>query len=184
MKFVEPIRDKAWLEEFTRYFENRSTRDYALFMTGLHTGLRISDILDLRVRDVEGTHLMIEEQKTGKYKRIIITPALRKILNEYCEDKRRTEYLFPSRIKTRTGKAKPIDRTTAYKILKGAAKAIGYTEPIGTHSLRKTFGYTFYQKYKDIGALQKLFNHDKPTTTLFYIGAGQDDLDDKMTHLY
>lgn len=109
-------------------------------MTGLHTGLRISDILDLRVRDVEGTHLMIEEQKTGKYKRIIITPVLRKILK------------FQSRIKTRTGKDKLIDRTTSYIILKDAAKAIGYTEPIGTHSLRKTFGYTFYEKYKDIGA--------------------------------
>ncbi len=184
MKYVEPIREKVWLEEFTRYFENQNQRDYVMFMTGIHTGLRISDILTLRVKDVEGTHLMIQEKKTGKYKRIIITPVLKRIFKDYCEDKKRTDYLFVSRHKTKTGKSKPIDRTTAYKILRKAAHDLGYTEPFGTHSLRKTFGYTFYQKYKDVGALQKLFNHDSQTTTLFYIGAAQDDLDEKMAHLY
>ncbi|MEC1744133.1 site-specific integrase [Schinkia azotoformans] len=181
---MEPIRDKVWLDEFTRYFEEQNQRDYVLFMTGIHTGLRISDILKLRVRDIEGTHLMIEEQKTGKYKRILITPQLRRIFDEYCLDKKRTDLLFPSRKRSRTGKAKAIDRTTAYKILRKAANDLEYTEPFGTHSLRKTFGYRFYQKYKDVGALQKLFNHDSQTTTLYYIGAAQDDLDDKMAHLY
>jgi integrase len=184
MKYVEPIRNKKWLDEFTGYFKNHSQRDYVLFMTGIHTGLRISDILLLRVRDVEGTHLMIEEQKTGKYKRILITPTLRKVYKEYCENMKRTDYLFKSRHKTKSGKQKPIDRTTAYKILKHAADELGYDEPFGTHSLRKTFGYTFYQKYRDVGSLQKLFNHDSQTTTLYYIGVAQDDLDEKMAHLY
>lgn len=184
MKYVEPIREKAWLEEFARYFENKSTRDYVLFLTGIHTGLRISDILQLRVRDVEGTHLMIEEKKTGKYKRILISPTLKNIYRDYCSDKKRTDFLFPSRQRTKTGKVKPIDRTTAYKILRDAADNLNYKEPFGTHSLRKTFGYTFYQKYKDIGSLQKLFNHDSQTTTLYYIGVAQDDLDEKMAHLY
>lgn len=184
MKYVEPIRDKKILNEFIEYFEQRSQRDYLLFMIGIHTGLRISDILKLRVRDVEGTHIMIEEQKTGKYKRILITPKLRKIIDDYIADKQRTDFLFESRNKTKKGKPKPIDRTTAYKILKKAAEHLDYNEPFGTHSLRKTFGYTFYQKYKDVGALQKLFNHDSQTTTLYYIGAAQDDLDNKMAHLY
>lgn len=184
MKYVEPIREKEWIEEFAQYFESRNQRDFVLFMTGIHTGLRISDILPLRKRDIEGTHLMIEEKKTGKYKRIFIVPKLRKILNEYCVNMKRSDLLFPSRVRSRTGKIKPIDRTTAYKILRDAAVALDYNEPFGTHSLRKTFGYTFYQKYKDVGALQKLFNHDSQSTTLFYIGAAQDDLDEKMAHLY
>jgi len=159
-------------------------RDYVMFMTGIHTGLRISDILPLRVRDVEGTHIRIEEQKTGKYKRIFISPILSKIFKEYTQGMKKRDLLFKSKRKTRTGKPKPIDRTTAYKMLRDAAIAIDFGESFGTHSLRKTFGYNFYQKYKDIGSLQKYFNHDKQSTTLYYIGVGQDDLDEKVAHLY
>lgn len=184
MKYVEPIRNKKVLQEFIRYFEQHSQRDYVMFMSGLHLGLRISDILPLRVRDIEGPYLMIEEQKTGKYKRILITPQLRKIYDDYTVDMKRTDLLFPSRKHNKNGKPKPIDRTTAYKILKKAADELDYYEPFGTHSLRKTFGYTFYQKYKDVAALQELFNHDDQAITLRYIGASQNDLDNKMAHLY
>jgi len=52
--------------------------------------------------------------------------------------------------------------------------------PIGTHTLRKTFGYHFYQKYKDIALLQELFNHSAPSVTLRYIGINQDMIDVAM----
>ena len=53
-------------------------------------------------------------------------------------------------------------------------------DSIGTHTLRKTFGYHFYQKYKDIALLQELFNHSAPSVTLRYIGINQDMIDDAM----
>jgi len=46
----------------------------------------------------------------------------------------------------------------AYIILKSAARQIGLRE-FGCHSTRKTFGYYFYQKYKDVAMLQRIFNH-------------------------
>lgn len=186
MKYVEPIRDKKMLNEFIQYFkESGNKRNYVMFMVGIYLGLRISDILSLRKRDLMGDYLMIEEQKTGNYKRAIIEPKLRAILDDYMEDMNRNDYLFISRNRIKkTGKPKPIDRTTAYKILKDAAKALDYDIPMGTHSLRKTFGYTFYKKYKDVAALQEYFGHDEQNTTLRYIGATQHDLDNKMTDLY
>ncbi|RND00258.1 site-specific integrase [Lysinibacillus halotolerans] len=184
MRYVEPIREKDWLEEFLNYFKENSMRDYVMFMVGIHTGLRISDILPLKKRDVLGTHIMIFEKKTGKQKRFIIPSPLRKVLDEYIKDLRNTDYLFESQKKTNTGKPKPIDRTRAYRIIQEAAEAIGYPEPIGTHSMRKTFGYTFYSKYKEVASLMKIFNHSKETTTLFYIGVGQDTLDEKIAGLY
>ncbi|SKC04755.1 Phage integrase family protein [Lysinibacillus sp. AC-3] len=51
---------------------------------------------------------------------------------------------------------------------------------MGTHTLRKTFGYHFYLKSKDIVALQALFNHSSPETTLRYVGINQDVLDKAM----
>ena len=65
------------------------------------------------------------------------------------------EYLFtPVNGKSR----KPISREMAWIILNKAARELGIKE-IGTHTLRKTFGYHFYQKTKDVALLQYLFNH-------------------------
>lgn len=184
MRYVEPIREKDWLEEFLNYFKENNMRDYVMFMVGIQTGLRISDILTLKKKDVLGTHIMLFEKKTGKQKRFIIPRPLRKVLDEYVKNLRNTDYLFKSQKLTASGKQKPIDRTRAYRILQEAAKAIGYPEPIGTHSMRKTFGFNFYSKYKEVASLMKIFNHTKETTTLFYIGVGQDDLDEKIAGLY
>lgn len=184
MKYVEPIREKDWLNEFLDYFKSNNTRDYVMFTVGIHTGLRISDILPLKKKDILGTHIMLLEKKTGKQKRFIIPLPLKRVLDEYTKNLKNTDYLFKSQKKTVTGKQKPIDRTRAYRILQIAAVAIGYPEPIGTHSMRKTFGYNFYEKYKEVASLMKIFNHTKETTTLFYIGVGQDDLDEKIAGLY
>ena len=56
----------------------------------------------------------------------------------------------------------------------------GITARIGTHTLRKTFGYHFYQEYKDIGLLQYLFNHSSQRVTLLYIGITQELIDSKL----
>lgn len=184
MRYVEPIREKEWLQEFLDYFKQKNTRNYVMFMVGIHTGLRISDILPLKKKDVLKTHITLIEKKTGKPKRFIISPLLRKTLYEYTKGLKNQEYLFKSQKKSITGKPKPIDRVRAYQILLEAAEAIGYTETIGTHSMRKTFGYNYHKKYKEVAPLMKIFNHSSETTTLYYIGAGQDVLDEKMANLY
>ncbi|WP_072169790.1 tyrosine-type recombinase/integrase [Propionispora sp. 2/2-37] len=69
------------------------------------------------------------------------------------------------------------------KIINNAARSIGITEKIGTHTLRKTFGYHAYQSGVSIGVIQKLFNHSAPSITLRYIGITQDDLDNVYLNL-
>ena len=69
-------------------------------------------------------------------------------------------------------------RQRAYWILNEAARSIGIKEKIGTHTLRKTFGYHAYKNGYDIEIIQKLFNHSSPSITLRYIGITQDNLDD------
>ncbi|WP_082446722.1 tyrosine-type recombinase/integrase [Cytobacillus solani] len=53
-------------------------------------------------------------------------------------------------------------------------------EEIGTHTLRKTFGYYFYKQYKDVAALQEIFNHSSPAVAVRYIGITQDIIDEKV----
>jgi len=67
----------------------------------------------------------------------------------------------------------------AYRILNHSAKSIGLNE-IGTHSMRKSFGYHYYKKTKDIALLMELFNHSSQTVTLRYIGISQDVLNNSI----
>ncbi len=67
-------------------------------------------------------------------------------------------------------------RVQVYKILNKVAAKYGLTN-IGTHTLRKTFGYWHYQQFKDVALLQKIFGHSDPGVTLRYIGIIQDTMD-------
>ena len=172
MNFVEPIRDKDMVEKIANYLKGECERDYIMFMTGLYTGLRISDILKLKVGDVTNKdNINIREQKTKKQKIIKIHPILKKLYKPFCFDKSYDEYLISSN----QNEYKPISRVWAYKILKSAAKAYGI-ENIGTHTMRKTFGYHFYLENKDVVTLQKIFNHSAPIITLRYIGIEQESI--------
>ncbi|MEK4024464.1 site-specific integrase [Sporosarcina sp. FSL W7-1283] len=179
MKVVQPIRDFEKVEEIMRILKGRSERNYILLMVGLYTALRISDILRIRVEDIQKDYLNIREKKTSKFRRVYLNPDLRKALRSYTADKQPHEFL----IKSREGGNKPISRAMAYQVLKNVAEEVGL-DSIGTHSLRKTFGYWVYKDTKDVAALQKLFNHSNPEETLRYIGIEQDSVDSLIRNVY
>ncbi len=173
MNTVEPIRDMDLVLDVADFLKSRNQRDYVLFMFGIYTGLRISDILKLRVRDVRGKdHVYIRENKTGKEKRFPINAELKPIVDGFIRDKRDYEYLF----KSPNYPNKPISRQQAYNILTAAGKAFG-VNGIGTHTLRKTFGYHMYQQTHDAVTLQDILNHSHISETLRYIGINQDNKD-------
>ncbi|MDF2650010.1 MAG: site-specific integrase [Paenibacillus sp.] len=176
MEFVQPIRSVKKLEDMKAVLRSRSERDWFLMVMGINVGLRISDLLPLLVRDVRNkSHIVIREKKTGKKKRFPINAELREIINAYIKGKGDDEPLFPSR---KTGRN--IDRVQAYRILNRAAAEVGLAE-IGTHTLRKTFGYHFYKRYKDVALLQQIFNHSAPSITMRYIGINQDIIDQAIS---
>lgn len=178
MNYVQPIRDRELLEAVKEVLKEDSYRNYMLFVLGINTGLRISDILALKKKDVYGKEqLVILEKKTNKRKFLQITPTLQKEIRKYCRSMSFAddEYLFPSR----EGENQPLTRSMAYKILRGATEPLGI-QHVGTHTLRKTFGYHFYLKTKNVAILQKIFNHSSPEITLIYIGIDQDTMDDAM----
>ena len=172
MSTVEPIRNKKDIQKVEKVLNKQSKRNLLLFVIGTNCGLRISDILKLNVSDVRNkTHIQLTEKKTGKYKKFPINAKLRPIINEFIEGRNNEEPLFLSYRKHR------LDRITAYNIIKQACKQADIQEIIGTHSMRKTFGYHHYKQYKDVAMLQKIFNHSSPQITLRYIGIEQDEID-------
>lgn len=173
MKFVQPIRDLEKINEIKNKLRAKSDRNLIMFVLGIYTGLRISDILKLKVSDVKDQeYIRLTEKKTGKDKLIYINSQLKKELKTYIQEKNNEEYL----LKSREGSNKPISRTMAYIILREIAKECGLKN-IGSHSLRKSFGYHTYERTKDVASLMIIFNHTDQATTLRYIGKDQDSID-------
>ncbi|WP_348651612.1 tyrosine-type recombinase/integrase [Lysinibacillus sphaericus] len=83
-------------------------------------------------------------------------------------------YLFPSR----KGSGY-ITTTQAYRIIAKAGDMIG-NHSIGTHTMRKTFGYTYYQATKDVPTLMEIFNHSSQKTTLRYIGITEEAIENSI----
>lgn len=180
MNFVQPIRDPAKIEEIKNLLLHKSYRDYFMFVMGINTGLRVSDLLDLKVCDVRNQdYIILIEKKTAKTKkknktkRFLINNDLKAEIQAYTQGMADNDYLFPSQ------KGGHIKRIRAYEILNEVGAKAGVGE-IGTHTMRKTFGYHFYKKYKDVAMLQRIFGHSAPSVTLRYIGIEQDEIDEVL----
>ena len=180
MNTVEPIRDKRKLEKMKKFLKDKSLRDYTLFVTGINSGLRISDLLSLKLADVYEagavkSRVTVKEQKTGKTRDFPLSDTARKALYEYILQlplsKQPEDFLFRSR------KGGSLTRTQAYRIINHAAHIAGIDERIGTHTLRKTFGYHAYQQCQDLSLIMKILNHSSEAVTLRYIGITKEDCD-------
>jgi len=185
MEFVQPIRDKKHIEAMKRHLKGNEfgLRDVCLFTLGINSGLRVSDLLNLSIGDVvdhQGKPLdriTLREQKTGKAKSFPISTTAAKAIKEYLATRPGAGSADPLFLSRKGKGAGHLQRAQAYKIINDAARAVGITESIGTHTLRKTFGYWAYKEGKDITLIQKLLNHTSPAVTLAYIGITQDQLD-------
>lgn len=181
MKFVEPIRDLDKISSMKKILLARSERDYLLFVLGINSAYRISDLIRVRFHDVIDekqkvrSHLSMIEQKTGTENKVALSKGVQKAIVSYVQAHYKgdsNEFVFRSR----KGVNQHIRREQAWQILSDAAKEIGL-ENIGTHSLRKTFGYHQIKRGTNITLLMKMFNHSSESVTLRYVGTTQDEMD-------
>lgn len=172
MEFVEPIKKLDDIKAIKKILKQHSQRDLLFFVLGINTGLRISDLLSLRVNDVwDGAKvrnfLCITDNHTDEKKAFYLNKSVERELKTYLSivDSDQQDYLFKSKKNDL-----PFTRQQAYRIVNQAAKDAGMTVKIGTHTLRKTFGYHAYRKGIAISFIAKIFNHHSSSETLHYIG--------------
>ncbi len=177
---VEPLRTADEIEEMKLAIRrgNKGTpkrpelaaRDGLIFLIGINTGLRVNDLVRLKVRHVKDKMIFdIREGKTHKRREINIG-MLQEEIQRFIADKQPDDYLFTSQ-----KGSKAISTTQVYRILNDAADYLG-RDDIGTHTMRKTFGYHHYKQFKDVAILQEIFNHAAPSITKRYIGIRQDEI--------
>lgn len=179
MQVVQPIRKLEDIQRFKQALQNAyHPKYYVLFILGINTNLRISDILALKVRDVrDRLHIETIEKKTKKPRLIIINDAVRSVVDPYIEDMNDDDYLFYSR----EGDNKPLTRQAVEHFLSKVADSLNFDFRFGCHSLRKTWGYHAWKAGTPLAVIQKGLNHTKLETTYTYLGITQDELDEAFS---
>lgn len=138
---VQPLRTRDEIEEMKVAIKRGNKgvpkrpelaeRDVLIFLIGINTGLRVNDIVQLKVSDVKNKDVFsIREGKTNK-KREINVSMLQKEIERFTEGKRPDEYLFQSQKGINS-----ITTTQVYRTLDDAADFMG-REDVGTHTMRK-----------------------------------------------
>ncbi len=182
MRIVEPIRSVDQIKMIKgNLYRQKSPRDFLLFVFGINSGLRIGDLLSLKLGDVKDSQgnlkddLDIKEQKTGKTRRVFFNKQIKEAISYYLK---RTgifdldQYLFTNE---KSKKNKPLTRVRAYQLINEWCREVGIKHKVGGHTLRKTFGYHLRMQGISIEQISSLLNHQNIRVTFRYIGISQDE---------
>lgn len=125
----------------------------------LRTGLRISDVLELRPEQIR-RQVWVTEKKTGKRKQVGFDDALAAAILDQASD----DWAFPSP----QDKKKHRTRQAVWWDIKRAAKAFRLPQNVGPHSMRKVYAVRLMERYGDIEKVRRALNHRYHTTTMIY----------------
>lgn len=138
------------------------------FMLQANLGLRISDVLKLKPSTFKNDKLEVIEKKTGKLQYRTINRNLKELIYEYALENniKSNDYLIQVKVRA------------IQKQLSIIANYLNLTN-ISSHSFRKLFGVTVYNKTNgNIELLKELFNHSSISTTQRYIKVSQKQIDE------
>jgi integrase len=186
MNFVEPIRDRKKIAQIKNLLRGQKRfRDLLLFVVGINSALRISDLLQLRTGhflDDQGRikrQFWIKEQKRGKRQEVGINDSIRTTLIEYLaaypQVAKNPEncIFFSSKCEDYSHSIK---RGQAWKLVTCICKDVGLSGEFGTHSLRKTWGYHARMSGVDLALIMHKLNHESIAYTRRYLGITDDEL--------
>jgi len=159
MKNSLPIREKETIQLIKKYYvKEGNQRDLLFFLLCINTGLQANIILNLNIEDVDRKDYILHNDK-----KIPLNSEIQKLIKDITFGENKKTPLFKSALNKR------IERTTVYRNFKNVCNELGLKN-ISLSSLRKTFGYHYYQEFKDLSFLQWLFNQSTVIETMKYIG--------------
>lgn len=186
MNFVEPIRDRKKIAQIKNLLRGQwRFRDLLLFIVGINTALRISDLWTLRIRHFLENQIhpkrrfWIHEYKRNKWHEVVINHNIRDALEEYLADFPGIAENFANFIFFNTKMndySKPIKRGQAWNFIVSICHDVGLSGNYGTHSLRKTWGYHARMQGVDLALIMHKLNHESIAYTKRYLGITDDEL--------
>jgi site-specific recombinase XerD len=152
---------------------NRKHR--ALFLTTYATGLRVSELCQLRIVDLQSdrNQIRVVQGKNHKDRYTIFSPRLQEELRIYWRLYRPKDWLFPSTLFP----DRPLTRFAVERAFTDAVERAGLPERGGIHSLRHSFATHLLEAGIDPLTLQRLMGHTRLATTTTYLHVRQEHLD-------
>ena len=149
----------------------------ALLMTVYGTGMRRSEVVHLKVSDIDSKRMIIRvtQGKGAKDRDLPLTPELLETLRAYWRWRKPKEYLFPSRGERR-GADVPLSDKTVWQVCGDAAKKAGITKHVTPHTLRHSWATHLLEAGTDLRTIQMLLGHGDLETTARYIHLSQEHL--------
>ena len=137
----------------------------ALFMVAYDAGLRLSELLSLRVEDIDSQRMVIRiRQGKGKKDRYArLTPGLLQLLRQYWRAYRPQSWLFPG-----AALDKRYDLATPGHLLKKACRKAGITKRVSMHTLRHSFATHLLEAGTNLRVIQQMLGHEAIQTTCLY----------------
>ena len=154
------------LEEVTRFFGAIiGVKHRAILMTAYAAGLRISEVVALRVEDIDSKRMVlhVRQGKGRKDRNVMLSPRLLTLLREYWKIARPTDWLFPGQIP-----GQPITAGMVHRICVQAAHAAGLDKHVTVHTLRHSFATHLLEAGTNIRTIQMLLGHRNINTTAVY----------------
>lgn len=175
---VDPVRNIKHIRAIKKLLADKP-RDLALFVVGINTNLRASDLTRLtvgQVRDLKaGESFDLRERKTGKVRPVVLNDDCIRAIRGYLTTRREAglgEPLFRSQ---RGGKA--LTPISLNGLVKGWCRALNLPGNYGAHTLRKTWGYHQRTTFRvDMPTLMTAFGHATQRQTLKYLGIGEQEV--------
>ena len=145
----------------------RNPKHCMLLETCYGCGLRVSELVSLRVSDIDGERklLRIEQGKGAKDRQVIIAPTLLDRLRRYWQAQRPVNWLFPNHQR----REHPLGVSTAQKIYHRAKEAAGIDKVGGIHALRHAYATHQLENGLAVHQLQRLLGHSDLQSTLRYV---------------
>jgi site-specific recombinase XerD len=170
-----PIREKALPEvcseeEIVAIFKaTENLKHKAILMTIYSAGLRISELINLKIKDIDSNRMQIRiEQAKGKKDRYtILSPKTLKILREYFKNEKPSEFLFEGQGSTNE-KPIPYSARSIQAILKQSLEITRIKKKVTIHTLRHSFATHLLENGTDLRYIQSLLGHESPKTTQIY----------------
>jgi len=188
MKGCRPLTEEEVQAVEQSFAGPSAVRDRALFMLGVKSGFRISELLSLRLGDVLPAGRMVDRvtvpRRHMKQKRegrtVLLHPRAKEALAAWLSELNPAgdlpDHTFVFR--SRKGRNRPITRVQAWRILDQAYASQGLTGTLGTHSLRKTFADRVYDRLEhDLVKTAQALGHHNINSTVSYLSFREEEID-------
>ena len=143
----------------------RRPKGRAMLMTAYAAGLRASEVVGLRVADIESQRMLIcvRQGKGQKDRYVMLSPVLLDALRTYWQKDRPADWLFPGPDPT-----KAVGAVTFTRVCAGVARRAGLSKRVTPHTLRHSFATHLLEDGVDIRTIQTLLGHRSLRTTALY----------------